>query len=110
MSERLSTLFEPPPVRYGLRGDAILWAELARWLDAQARPRTALEFERLIGQGFAVLTGHALEPSPPFWVERFDRGGLSSGKIDPNFWRDTALPLLTGRFRARFEHGDAPGN
>lgn len=43
---------------------------------------------------FAELTGESLEGDDPVFVEKYKHGGMSSGQVSREFWRDSALPLL----------------
>jgi molybdenum cofactor cytidylyltransferase len=42
-----------------------------------------------------------------FYVERYGHGGMSSGLVSPEFWRDTAVPLLLARHDALLRGGNA---
>jgi hypothetical protein len=50
-----------------------------------------------IEKAFVKLTGHELAGEESFFVERFSHGGMSSGHIDPEFWRITVPNLLKSR-------------
>jgi molybdenum cofactor cytidylyltransferase len=58
----------------------------------------------IIEEAFEALTGHTLSHPDPFYVERYNHGGMSSGCVCPKFWRDTAVPLLLAR-----HDGSLPG-
>jgi len=55
-----------------------------------------------IHAAFERLTGFRISNRDSFCVERFRHGGVSSGYVDPQFWREVALPLLGGRDAARY--------
>ena len=100
---RLAVLFRPLPHRWGLRGDPHLWAEMEqefREVDLPPAPETVAA---RVEEAFARLTGRPMSHPGPFFVSRYDHGGMSSGHVNPAWWRDTGLPLLLER-HAR-QHG-----
>lgn len=99
LSKTVASLFEKEPIQWGLRGDPHLWREMRLQFDRTPLPATADELAALIESAFGSLTGHSISESRPFFVERFSHGGMSSGYVSPEFWRDKAIPL----FRARFD-------
>ncbi|AYQ92268.1 hypothetical protein [Burkholderia gladioli] len=96
-----SSLFEPPPAQWGLRGDPHLWEAMRAALRGQALPASAEALEASIAERYLDLTGQALDLPDRLHVPAFAHGGMSSGMISPRFWRDTALPLLRARLAAR---------
>jgi hypothetical protein len=101
MSEtrRLSDLFEPQPAQWGLRGDPHLWREMATALRDVAMPNNAEQLTRMLEESFAQLVALPLHASQEsVFVERYSRGGMSSGRISFDFWRNTAMPLLLARY------------
>ena len=94
---RISELFEDEPVQWGLRGDPCLWEDLKGRLGSLPLPETPDDLQRLLYSAIKELTGNTLEGITPIRVERYDRGGMSSGMLSPEFWRETAIPLLVSR-------------
>jgi hypothetical protein len=94
----LAQLFTPEPSQWGLRGDPYLWRELRETLAGQAWPATADELEALLVTSIEAQIGAPLAGEAPIFVQRFSHGGMSSGLVDPRFWRATALPLLRARY------------
>jgi len=94
-----SQLFEDEPRRWGLRGDPFLWREMQTTLKDHAWPASADEFQRLLEQTYAQLTGTPITRRTSIFVERYSHGGMSSGLVSPEFWRETAIPLLLDRYR-----------
>lgn len=92
-------LFDPVPVQWGLRGDPNLWQAMRARLANVVCPESASELERLLKQTYEAITGHSFKQTQPFVIESFKHGGMSSGMVSPEFWRDTAIPLLCGRWR-----------
>lgn len=106
MLNRVSALFEPAPLQWGLRGDPFLWRAMARALSSKPFPDEVEKLDVMIEEEFERLAGNKLleensvDETHAIFVERFARGGMSSGQISPHFWRITALPLLRSRFLA----------
>lgn len=94
----VAQLFEPEPRTWGLRGDPYLWRQMRERFASTPWPAGVEELERQIGEAFAALTGRPLATPEHFFVEAFAHGGMSSGLVDPSFWREQALPLLRARY------------
>lgn len=94
----IADLFVKEPVQWGLRGDPWLWDEMRIHFHNMPLPETAVELRGLLEKAYEVLTEHSLNDEQPFCVERFKRGGMSSGFVSPRFWLETAVPLLLGRW------------
>ena len=90
------------PKQWGLRGDPFLWKELRELFFTEGLPRTAQEFLARLEDAFWKLTGSALSTESSALIQRYDQGGMSSGHVDPEWWRTTGIPLLTSRFTDRF--------
>jgi hypothetical protein len=98
LKKHIGDLFEEEPKQWGLRGDPFLWRELrAHFVDTPI-PSSAEIFEQELERAFVLLSGHPLSSSAHFRVERFAHGGMSSGGISPEFWRESALPILKNRY------------
>ena len=98
----LSELFRIQPHQWGLRGDPHLWTEMSVRFDLVRLPTSEAQLAALIEETFLLLTGHPISHPDPIFVERYSHGGMSSGHVSPDFWRETALPLLCGRLRSSF--------
>lgn len=94
----LAELLEPEPVNWGLRGDPYLWRALAERFQSVELPGSAEEFCDLLHDAYRALTGQPLEVATPVFVAAFAHGGMSSGHVSPEFWREQAIPLLVRRF------------
>jgi len=55
----------------------------------------------VIEKAFEELTGFPLSHCDAVYVEKYSHGGMSSGYVNPKFWRETAVPLLQGRLQAQ---------
>jgi hypothetical protein len=90
---RLSALFKPTPIQWGLRNDPFLWRGMARNLSKDPFPGTEAQLVALLETTFEKLTGAPLpdendvSESDSIYVERYARGGMSSGQISTQFWR-----------------------
>jgi len=96
----LASLFQEVPTRWGLRGDPDLWQDMQATLGSHAYPRTEAQLTVLLEQTYQQLTGAPLSKPDPVFVERYTHGGMSSGYVSPQFWAETAIPLIRSRYRA----------
>ena len=94
----IASLFEKEPPHWGLRGDPHLWNEIRTSFEQTPLPDSAEELIALIQTMFTTLTGHSISERTMFFIERFSHGGMSSGHISPDFWRDEVIPMMHGRF------------
>lgn len=95
----LAALFRDEPPRWGFRGDPYLWREMAREFENVDCPPTSEGVAAIVEEAFARLTGRPLSHPGPIFVPRYDHGGMSSGHVRPDWWRETGLPLLLDRHR-----------
>jgi len=96
----LVAVCQPPPARWGLRGDPYLWQELAQALAEQPLPTSPVAVDSLVAGLYAQLVGEAPRPGCHTFVARYAHGGMSSGYVDADFWLDHGLPLLRQRLLA----------
>jgi len=99
-SPSLADLFHEEPIQWGLRGDPYLWREMAEHLADTPWPASEAELANLLRQLFEQLTGVSLEHPRPVHLPRHARGGMSSGMVTSEFWRERGIPLLLERYRA----------
>jgi hypothetical protein len=99
----VSALFDPEPQAWGLRGDPYLWRALRVHLSDQDIPATADELDGLLHEAFRELAGADLASSPASSVyrEQYAHGGMSSGMISLDTWRQRLMPMLAERARTR---------
>jgi hypothetical protein len=95
----LAQIFEIEPSRWGLRGDPYLWKEMKDVLGDRAYPDTDEEILFLLEQTYEQLTGKSIKDKTPIFIERYARGGMSSGQVDAQFWSETAFPMLLAKYR-----------
>jgi len=94
----VSSLFQVPPAQWGLRGDPFLWEEMVSTIGALPLPENDVEFASLFSETFEHIVGHSLTFQANVFVERFAHGGMSSGYVSLEFWREEAFPLLMRRY------------
>ena len=97
----IGQLFEIEPDSWGLRGDPNLWRAMRDYFFVVSLPSNATELEKQIEHAFQQLAGHSLQTPEHFFVEEFAHGGMSSGGISPEYWRESGLRLLLARFAER---------
>lgn len=95
----LAFVCQPPPPRWGLRGDPYLWQELAQALAEQPLP-TSAAVDEVLAALYQKLVGEAPGPGRYTFVARYAHGGMSSGYVDAGFWLTHGLPLLKRRLLA----------
>ena len=93
----VTDLFEPIPEQWGLRGDPYLWMEMRSALNHVSIPDRVDTLGPIISSLFFVLTGAELSPKIQVHVARFERGGMSSGMVDGEFWHNTFIPMVQQR-------------
>ena len=97
-TKSIKSLFGQNPRSWGLRGDPHLWDEMKSHFEGVPLPASTQELTALVEEAFLSLTDHSLSEVDAFFIERFSHGGMSSGYISPQFWNETAVPLLCERF------------
>jgi hypothetical protein len=100
---RVSALFDPEPQTWGLRGDPYLWRALRAHLAGQDIPASAGELASVLHAAFRELAGTDLasDPATSAYREQYARGGMSSGMISLDAWRQRLMPMLAERARTR---------
>ena len=108
MCIRDSSLFETEPTKWGLRGDPYMWRHLKEQFSQTPLPDSADALEKLLKDAFysTIYTESEQERqgSIPlshehFFIKRFAQGGMSSGRVDAQFWETEAIPMLIERYR-----------
>ncbi|MGH3149203.1 MAG: hypothetical protein ACRDOB_00525 [Streptosporangiaceae bacterium] len=101
----MAGLFDPEPGTWGLRGDPYLWRALREHLSGTDIPASAGDVTSLLEAAFQELTGVDLasgtSASAPVYRPRYAHGGMSSGMIDLDTWRQRLLPMLAERARTQ---------
>jgi hypothetical protein len=96
---KVSALLDPPPRRWGLRGDPHVWEALRLHLADEDLPGSVDEVLRLVHAAFTELTGADLasDDEERVYREQYAHGGMSSGWIDLVTWREKLIPLIAAR-------------
>ena len=99
----MSALFDPEPQTWGLRGDPYLWLALRARLAGEDVPASAGELAGLLYAAFRELAGIDLasDPATSVYREQCALGGMSSGMISLDTWRQRLMPLLVERAGTR---------
>jgi hypothetical protein len=95
----VSDLFDPAPAQWGLRGDLFLWIEMRQALCHVELPGRPQALAQIISAAFASLTGTVLTRTGQISVNRFSRGGMSSGFVCCMFWSQDFIPSLERRLQ-----------
>lgn len=93
----MSDLFDPALNQWGFRGDPFLWVEMRQALCHVPIPGDDETTERILLGCFTSLTGAELRRDINLSVERFSRGGMSSGMLCGETWANELLPKLRQR-------------
>jgi hypothetical protein len=100
-SRTVQMLFEESPLSWGLRGDPYLWKHMAECVSADEWPPTEEAFFARLEGLFRELTGADLSSEDYFIkLQQYAHGGMSSGMVSPEYWRETAIPCLMERYRS----------
>ena len=91
-------LFHERPTQWGLRGDTYLWDELLEALAGMPLPSDRDAIESILDTAFKSATGKSLAFLDEIEIRRFAHGGMSSGGISGQFWREKGFPLIIDRF------------
>jgi predicted kinase len=95
----MAVLFDPEPRTWGLRGDPHLWRALREHLSGVGIPPSADAVPGLLRAAFRELTGVDLasDPASSVCLAQYAHGGMSSGMISLDTWRQRLMPLLAER-------------
>jgi len=97
----VGNLFRLDPDHWGLRGDPFLWKDMSRVFRTVPLPNSADKLKAMLEAAFLALTAHQISTCNMFYVDRYAHGGMSSGHICPEFWRQRGIPLLIERFQVQ---------
>ena len=96
----ISDLFDPVPYQWGLRGDPWVWSDMRDQFAGVECPATADELAATIEATFLRLAGIPVTHPESTYIEKYAHGGMSSGYVNPKWWRETAIPLLRSRLES----------
>lgn len=95
----IECIFYFEPYQYGTRGDVGLWEALMDCFKTIKVPENENALKKIIYDTVIDLTGYSLLLHDEFYVEEYNKGGMSGGIVSSNFWIKEGIPLLIGRFR-----------
>ena len=90
-----------PEPWWGLRGDPFLWKDMSRVFRLVPLPDSADTLKVMLDAAFLALTARPISTRDLFYIDRYAQGGMSSGHVDPDFWRERGFPLILERFIAQ---------
>ncbi|MFE1829095.1 hypothetical protein [Streptomyces yangpuensis] len=100
----MADLFDPEPSPWGLRGDPHVWRALRDHLAGKEVPASVDEVLSLLRESFSLLVGLDVgHPMSSVYREQYAHGGMSSGMVCLDTWRDRLMPLLAERARTLLE-------
>lgn len=94
----ISDLFNEEPIQWSLRGDPYLWRDMKQQFININCPDSVEKFIEIIETAFQNLTGYPISYDDSIGLKKYSHGGMSSGFVDPEFWRDKVIPLLKKRY------------
>ncbi len=101
---KMACLFDPEPELWGLRGDPHVWRALRDRLSGTDVPASVGETVGLLRAAFGELVGLDLDnPAASVFREQYSHGGISSGMVSLDTWRERLLPMLAERARTLLE-------
>ena len=95
----VSELFIEKPERYGFRGDPFFWDYLKEYFSAKEFLYSIEQIIDDIYQQFYQVSGEQLTTEANPYVQEFAHGGMSSGRLNGEFWITKGIPLLINRYR-----------
>lgn len=105
MRMRMDELFAEEPEQWGLRGDPYVWMTLRERLAGLPVPDKESALEEVLIAAFNAVVGVDLENGDGdewgVYREEFAHGGMSSGHVCIEVWRDRLIPLLVSRGHLR---------
>ncbi|MEY9926704.1 hypothetical protein ABH926_001326 [Catenulispora sp. GP43] len=97
----IGDLFDPEPATWGLRGDPYLWRSMRTMLAKRVLPSSEKDLVEILRSAFRWLAGNDLQDQTTdrIYREELARGGMTSGQVDLEIWRNVLVPLLVERWR-----------
>ena len=98
---KMADLFDPEPATWGLRGDPYLWRALRDHLSETDMPASAEAVVSLLHAALGEVAGLDLvsDTTSSVYRAQYARGGMSSGMISLDTWRQQLMPILVARAR-----------
>ena len=102
----VSEFFEPRPAQWGFRGDEILWYRMKDHFGETPLPDGIDDLVDMIDAAFREEVGTSILALEEGLVSHLRAGGMSSGMVSGDVWRDRAMPVLIQRFMRKRELSD----
>ncbi|MBW6437456.1 hypothetical protein KZ829_27360 [Actinoplanes hulinensis] len=96
----LGDLFDPPPLRWGLRGDPHLWQAMRRRFADDDLPADKQALEKAVETAFEEITGARMgDGTGVVRMPEYRIGsGMSDGMVSGEWWHTSARVLLRDRW------------
>lgn len=91
-------LFLKEPGQWGLRGDPFLWEDMKNKFKETILPDNKDDLKNIIESKFKEITEFDISTDDHIFIEAYDKGGMSSGYVDPGTWRNRLIPYLLERY------------
>lgn len=88
-----------PNKGWGARGNPYFWNHLQQDAEDVIMPISEDDLIAWIKDEHLKLTGEELTPESDVYVEKYDHGGMSAGRITGEWWYDIGIPLLIKRMK-----------
>jgi hypothetical protein len=100
--KELTDLFDPEPAQWGLRGDPYVWRAMRDHLTGAYLPPSAAEAASMLYAAFERIAAIdlATEMEASVYRAEFAHGGMSSGHVSVETWRNRLMPMLLDRAQA----------
>ena len=96
----LGDLFRVRPEQYGLRGSVGLWTELRVRFASEPMPASRAELQGLVESAIEEILAEAMPyDRESVHMVRYNVGGMSQGLVHLPWWRETAVPMILGRWQ-----------
>lgn len=93
-----SNYFDPLSSNWGLRGDPGLWMDMKLKFKDASIPPDSIELDIILYAMFKDLVGNPPQRGKDYYVVKYDKGGMSTGKVCSDWWLDNGFLLIVGRF------------
>ncbi|MGR5067220.1 hypothetical protein [Vibrio alfacsensis] len=99
-------IMESPPEHWGQCGDLYLWDQLRDFLGNDSVPEESEELRNRIAWAFENYTGKSIDSCGDVALSKYvTKNSDCAIVVSPEFWRETAIPLLIERSQQHFSMG-----
>ena len=96
--DAVAMIFAEPQFGWGARGNPLLWNDLRTHFCNEGLPSTFEDFEKATYAYIETKIGRPFTEDT--FVKEYDKGGMSSGMITPEWWRAIGIPELKKRYNS----------